>query len=698
MKKSILIIPSLLLGLSPLTSCNAMESISLYDKDSRFVMMSFDEKGSISLPTYRNAQTGALPYVELGDFFTANCALGNRRIKEVKTDQGYQIQEQESSRPFFTADPSKDVVTVSNFESWSALMSVNNNIGPDPASPQLANDEIAAVHGSDKSKIIGELKPETYDLSKYKINFVEKDGKCYAPVYFLSNLFYRWSGMDIVYNGFDYYSSLAIVNGAVPVLNRSYYASNKMFSAQEEVDALSYDPKGDESYRFAYPYKKGDTTTYRIISLTKDGKGKLLEASDPKDAGKETTVEGTVYSYEWKKEGDFLYVTITATGKDTETGETKTVPQGVQKIPLKEGLYKAKKLSKEVSQFNYNLLRFQFEQYYGIPDIAGYTTFDEYATKKGLKEGLLSLEADTYDQTLAKLLNKEIDDGHTRYSAPSLASGKFPSQGAKIGAENNGPRYSGLMGKLKEYTTLRRNTMGIKEGEPDQGLFIENKTAVLRFDSFLNPGSFVSNSYEPKEVEQYTPLEALRRGNVPFFFDTSFYQIQKKGGVENIVIDLTCNGGGAVMVLPYILAHMTNDPYLRFQNKNLNAIQEFHYKVDLNHDKVWGGEGDTYQGKYKFYILTSDFSFSCANFLPMISKELGVSIIGKQGGGGACCVGYFTDAHGSIYAISSPLIGVQKNGDSYAHTDKGVPVDHELASDSWYDLKKLDAFVNNLKK
>ena len=698
MKKPILLMPSILMGLTALAGCGEQPAtISLYDADSRFVIQSFDEKGSITLPTYRSSASGDVPYVELSEYFYAQQGFGRVKTKIVASEKGYQVQRDSDGLPFLTIDPNKDTFTVENHEHWSELGAINNNVGVDIGAPQ--DDPTAAVHPSNKTKAIGERKIEVYDGTKYHFDFLEKDGKCYAPTTLLSNLWYRWLASDLLYNGYDYYLSTVVSAGVLPAINRSFYSTNKKFAAVQDADAVSYAPVGEESFRFAYPMKTEQGDLYYIYSLTKDGKGQMLAAKTPTEAGTPAIINDIKYTFDWKQKGDFLYVEMIAHGKSIETGEDESASQGVQKIPLKDGFYASKKRSKEMAEFNYGLLRFQFDNFYGLKDVAGFTSFDEYAQKKGLKEGLLSQEADTYDKTLCSLLNGHIDDGHTRYALPSIQSGKFASDATKMVSENVGPRTKGLLDKRAAYVKLRKDTMNLgpeAQVQDHLGLFMQNSTAVVRFDDFISQGIFISNTFDEGEIPTIDPKAALTT-NTPLGFDACFDKIAKNKDIKNVVIDITCNGGGSIMTLPYVLAHFTDDPYIRIHDQNTGVTKEFHYQVDLNHDSVWGGNGDTYKGKYNFYILTSDFSFSCANFLPSMAKEVGVKTIGLKTGGGACAVCVFADATGSTYNFSSPMLCYPKSGEGYAHNDAGVPVDYELPSTSWYDLTKLDAFVSAIK-
>ncbi len=701
MKKLFALSPVALLALAGLSGCNnATSPIYLFDGESRFVFMSLDDKGSLPLATYRNKNTGEVPYVEIGQFFYDAGGWGNTKTSVKKEGSLYVVYNSDNKK-IFSVDPNKDEFTISNFELWGGhLMKQNNGVGPDICVPSDPGDNDCSVQASKASRFLGERKDEVYDGKKWNFDFIEKDGKCYAPAQLLTNTYYRWVGADLAYNGMDYYFSTLIVAGAIPAISQSYYATNRRFAALQGKEAIAYDPQGDEVYRFAYPYQENsnDPLVYHILSLTKDGKGKMLTGKTPTDKGEHKKLGEIIYNYTWEKKGDALLLTIWATGIDTSTGKEDTVNQGIMKIPLRDTFYGSKKRPEAIAKFNYDLLRFQFDNYYGLKEEKGFTDFDKYLSDKGLKNDLLSLDVDTYDQALAKLLMTNIDDGHTYYSCPSVFSGKFSWDGKKMATDNLGERYKSLMNKQKGYIKLRNKANKVDEnadGSKLQGLFFQGKTAVIRFDAFNGQGEPLINDFGDP-IDKVEPLSAIENGNVPQAFEASFYRIKQHKEIENVVIDLTCNSGGSAKVLPYVTAFFSDDPTLLFRDTAMGVDKEFHYQVDLNHDHVYGGEGDTFKGQYKFYIMTSDFSFSCANFLPAIAKNSGVKLIGKKSGGGGASVCVFTDACGSIYNTSSSQKCLLKVGDKYQTIDGGVDVDYPIESDSWYDLAKLDTFVSGL--
>lgn len=149
--------------------------------------------------------------------------------------------------------------------------------------------------------------------------------------------------------------------------------------------------------------------------------------------------------------------------------------------------------------------------------------------------------------------------------------------------------------------------------------------------------------------------------------------------VKNVVIDLTNNGGGLIATLPYVCAFFSDDPSFTVKDTVNGTIRDYHYKVDLNGDGVFGGEGDTFKNDFNFFVLTSGFSFSCGNSLPGIAKNNGVKIIGERSGGGVSPVGVFMDALGSNFSLSHYYNMTYKDANGkYVQNDAGIPLDYEF--------------------
>ena len=168
--------------------------------------------------------------------------------------------------------------------------------------------------------------------------------------------------------------------------------------------------------------------------------------------------------------------------------------------------------------------------------------------------------------------------------------------------------------------------------------------------------------------------------------------------VKNVVLDLSCNTGGAAESAVYTLGAFLGDTQISVEDPNTGARVTSIYRADTNLDHVFD-EIDTLYGKgLNLYCLTSPVSFSCGNLVPCVLKNSGrVTIIGQQSGGGACSVLYLTTAGGSVVRISSSLrLSFLKNGAFY-DVDKGAEVDYSINDiEHFYDRKALNEFIHGL--
>lgn len=161
------------------------------------------------------------------------------------------------------------------------------------------------------------------------------------------------------------------------------------------------------------------------------------------------------------------------------------------------------------------------------------------------------------------------------------------------------------------------------------------------------------------------------------FYD-AFAKIQQNPRVKKVVIDLSNNGGGSVGALTAILGFLSPDGEVNityFHTLNQNYCSEW-YHVDTNLDGKFDAR-DGFGGQYDFYILTSGFSYSCANALPFFAQADGLAkIIGEQPGGGDCAVAPFLDAYGHVARMSSWMkLGRMTDG-KFISDEHAVKVDY----------------------
>ena len=263
----------------------------------------------------------------------------------------------------------------------------------------------------------------------------------------------------------------------------------------------------------------------------------------------------------------------------------------------------------------------------------------------------------------------------------------------------------------------------------------ENKTqqAIIDFSSELNDphtafsnNSFLYGIYDETESERITDMydtyrtvasqTALRRLNdetavIPFNsfviddIDDSFYDMRdtarriyiqlvkyKDEGVKNIVFDVSLNGGGDSFSLAQILGFITNDDIVyELKNTKTKRIKTEKYKIDADYD---GDFNDNDAFDFNYYVLSSGYSFSCANiFINYCKMHNLAKIIGEKSGGGACAIYLAMLPVGTTLQLSG-LSGFYNSNDELI--ELGVDVDYIIPTDKLRDknsiLEAIDYF------
>ncbi len=147
-------------------------------------------------------------------------------------------------------------------------------------------------------------------------------------------------------------------------------------------------------------------------------------------------------------------------------------------------------------------------------------------------------------------------------------------------------------------------------------------TAYLAFDTFVVSRFGIPSNFN-SFMDDSDPVDYINSDTCAYIA-TSILRIEKYNQnpqnttkIKNIVIDISANGGGSMVVLPYVACIMTMDPALCMGDSRNGQVIEYHYEADFNGDGVYG---DSYADKYNFFLLTSDASFSCGSSLPSMLK------------------------------------------------------------------------------
>lgn len=140
--------------------------------------------------------------------------------------------------------------------------------------------------------------------------------------------------------------------------------------------------------------------------------------------------------------------------------------------------------------------------------------------------------------------------------------------------------------------------------------------------------------------------------------------------VVNVVIDLAYNTGGNVGAVLRIFGYMTEEAF-QYHAQNPADGSAVTYYI----------ESDYIAYDYNWYIVSSEVTFSAANLMVSMAKELGIAtIIGHTSSGGASSIGVISTPDGSVLLIStnniiSTRVGNEIDGYEYLSIEFGVEPD-----------------------
>lgn len=319
--------------------------------------------------------------------------------------------------------------------------------------------------------------------------------------------------------------------------------------------------------------------------------------------------------------------------------------------------------------------------YYGLQNEHGVSYgFETFIRHTGLWDDLTSPDAKKAGAAVHSLTDLFLADQHSAFDMPS------PYTGSSNMADyiKYSPSTLKFFKHLNELKAARTKLMpdGVK------GYYEVGNTAYITFDNFtINDNRL--EGYGDKSEDTSDTLGLIIYAHS---------QITREGSpIENVVLDLSCNTGGAVDAAIYTVGWMLGYCDLHLTNPITGSFATSSFKVDVNLDGKFD-EKDTIADK-NLYCLISPASFSCGNLVPSLLKESGkVTMLGGTSGGGACSVLFATLADGSIFQISSSNhLCVVSNG-AYYTVDRGVEPHYFFGkAESYYDRNALTEFINNLK-
>lgn len=367
--------------------------------------------------------------------------------------------------------------------------------------------------------------------------------------------------------------------------------------------------------------------------------------------------------------------------------------------------------SSALTDFTYNELCINLDLNYGLKELHGnkFDCFDSYFEYVGLKSKLLNPDPEIFCKAIWDLCHAYFSDNHSNFLLASYYCGydiakKFAER-VETGDENL--LTGGSIDKKSElYNTARQNVYG--ENVPGLEFSDDGKTAIVRFDEYtaaedsdLNAIINETNQKLEKTTEEICELIKTDYTAIQKHIVTEYYlycvnkMIKENPEVENVILDMSNNGGGACRTAVATLAWMLGEVQTNITNSITGAKCSSVYVCDINADGKFD-ENDTIKDK-KLFCLISPASFSCGNMVPaMLKSSDRVVLLGETSGGGSSVVYNTMAADSTIFRISSRYVmSENKNGSNY-DIDKGIEPHVRLQPETLYDRETICSIVANM--
>ena len=338
----------------------------------------------------------------------------------------------------------------------------------------------------------------------------------------------------------------------------------------------------------------------------------------------------------------------------------------------------------DLADFTYRELCFNIDYFYGKPgqeyihEALTYAGLDAILTQlyPDIKTKLLSSDFSEFFSGLNLLIHGLLfDGGHTAIISRIMEDDEELISNALQELLQEDYSVSFIIAMFKEI--VRANADYSRETVYNGDYYVEyGDTAMIRLDEFT------------VDTPAWKAFYA-GGGEMPFEGDTlgTIYAGLKRAAanpsIKNVVIDITCNGGGDSAAMNAIEWLMTGEGSIRYENRLTGQVTIAGSTLDANFDGVFDANDRPFT-QFRYGVLTSTYSFSCGNAFPFFMREHGAMILGEQSSGGACAIRISTAGGVEFGSSAATSIIVTEAGES---VDYGCPVDVELSSTPDVDME-----------
>ena len=345
-------------------------------------------------------------------------------------------------------------------------------------------------------------------------------------------------------------------------------------------------------------------------------------------------------------------------------------------------------------QLNYHLLCLELTLNYGLSSEHGILDgMDDYLETIGLKEQMLDPDGRSFYNALITLTDAYLADFHSAVDLAGPYAG--PDYSYKV---TSGPASNAVMTYSDDHFAEARYLAGLTD-------FVDGDLVILNNYEEVGDTAFIT--FDTFEYQEYDYYSAEFREHIADYIAHDNFalisyansQITREGSpIRKVVVDLSCNGGGAVNAGVYLTSWLLGTCRVSTVNPVTDAKYTVVYQADVDLDGRITEADHLDTNKYELYCLISGSSFSCGNLVPALCKESGlVTLLGQTSGGGACVVRPSITADGTVFKYSgNTLLCTVQNG-SYYSVDQGVEPDFVIRhASNYYDRQWLSEYLDTL--
>ncbi len=337
--------------------------------------------------------------------------------------------------------------------------------------------------------------------------------------------------------------------------------------------------------------------------------------------------------------------------------------------------------SEALAKYGYGELCLMMDCMFGTKELHEIDSFDRLLRQTGLDRYLKSTDPVEADLAVWHMITDYLDDNHTAWHSFSYMAGRIDQSVPRGASDRRYIENDRLFGETR--------AAFYPDGVP--GYEEVGNTAYITFDDFVLGSQDTAYYYSVEDPANFDDSDTVG------LIIKAHSMITREGSpVENVVLDLSKNQGGASDAAIFVMAWFLGEASVSVKNTFTGATSTSVYRADVNRDRIFD-ERDTLADR-NLFCLISPVSFSCGNLVPCVFKESAkVTLLGRTSGGGSCGVMNVSTAWGTSFQISGKnRLSFLKNGSVY-DIDRGADPDFVLLNPSqYYDRQSLTTYINSL--